>query len=73
MDSGPQLTILPGDYAPAGYGVEPADLAPDGTGAEPEPVNDGFEWRINPKDCPHTQRLVRVGMPCVACGDTSDA
>jgi hypothetical protein len=51
---------------------EPADLAPDGTGAEPEPVNDGFEWRVDPKDCPHTQRLIRPGMPCVACGDTCD-
>jgi hypothetical protein len=111
IDSGPQLTILPGDFAPAGYGVEPepktpqvdalpgmtplgiepADLAPDGTGAEPEPCNTCDEpegschcagnihaerpWgsvadNLNP--CPHTQRLVQVGMPCVACGDTCD-
>jgi hypothetical protein len=50
------------DSAPQLDIFEPADLAPDGTGAEPEPINDGFE------DCPHTERSILPGMPCVACG-----
>jgi hypothetical protein len=117
IDSGPQLTILPGDFAPAGYGVEPApktpqvDALPGMTplGIEPEPCNTCDEpegschcagnihaerpWgsvaddleasrtdpdpeplalTSRPDGCPHTQRLIQVGMPCVACGATCD-
>jgi hypothetical protein len=27
---------------------------------------------IEPEPCPHTQRLIAVGMPCVACGELSE-